>query len=80
LPDFEKAVQRRGAHVKIPEIGSRVGEIVFGGILRICAELRRKFKWGNWNLGFFENLLVDLRGVIEEGGPFMCQFGCLGEF
>jgi hypothetical protein len=80
LLDFEKAVQRRGVHVNIPKIGSRDGEIIFGGILGICAELRRKFEWGNWNLGFFENLLVDPRGVIEEGGPFMCQFGFLGEF
>jgi hypothetical protein len=35
---------------------------------------------GELEFGFFENLLVDPRGVIEEGGPFMCQFGCLGEF
>jgi hypothetical protein len=79
-PDFSKAVQRRGVHVNIPEIGSRDGEIVFGGILGICAELRRKFKWGNWKLGFFEDLLWVPRGVTEEGGPFMCQFVYLEEF
>jgi hypothetical protein len=29
---FGEGVQRRGVHVNTPEIGSRVGEICFGGI------------------------------------------------
>jgi hypothetical protein len=31
---FEEEFQRRGAHVKTPEIGSRDGQNCFGGILR----------------------------------------------
>jgi hypothetical protein len=34
--------QRRGVHVKIPEIGSRDGEKCFGGIMGFYAELRRE--------------------------------------
>jgi hypothetical protein len=40
--DFLEAVQRRGAHVNTPKLGSRDGEISFGGISRIHAVLRRK--------------------------------------
>jgi hypothetical protein len=35
--------QRRGADVKLPEIGSRVGELCFGGIYGFYAVLRREF-------------------------------------
>jgi hypothetical protein len=66
-------VQRRGGRVNIPEIGSRDGEIVFGGILRFCAELRRELFWGNLDLGFLGILLGVPRGVGEEGGP-LCAF------
>jgi hypothetical protein len=66
-------VQRRGGRVNIPEIGSRDGGIVFGGILGFCAELRRKLFWGNLDLGFLGILLGVLRGGGEEGGP-LCAF------
>jgi hypothetical protein len=39
---FGRAVQRRGVHVNTLEIGSRDGEISFGGILGFYAELRRE--------------------------------------
>jgi hypothetical protein len=39
---LEGVVQRRGTHVKIPEIGSRVGVFMFGGIYEIHAVLRRE--------------------------------------
>jgi hypothetical protein len=66
--DFGKAVQRRGAHVFPPEIGSRDGEICFGGILGNHAELRRKSFWGNFIWSFLRVLLVSPRGACEEGG------------
>jgi hypothetical protein len=47
--DFWKAIQRRGVHVSPPKIGSRVGDLCFGGIYGFCAELRREFKGGNLN-------------------------------
>jgi hypothetical protein len=50
---FLGAGQRRGAHVNVPEIGSRDGLLCFGGILGVYAELRREFYWGNLNLVFF---------------------------
>jgi hypothetical protein len=31
-PDFWNGVQRRGVHVIVPKIGSRVGDYCFGGI------------------------------------------------
>jgi hypothetical protein len=36
---FEGPVQRRGADVNIPEIGSRVGQLCFGGISGFYAVL-----------------------------------------
>jgi hypothetical protein len=39
---LEGVVQRRGVHVNIPEIGSRVGVFMFGGIYEIHAVLRRE--------------------------------------
>jgi hypothetical protein len=71
---FEGKVRRRGTHVNIPKIGSRVGVFVFGGIYGFCAELRREFVWGNLNLGFFGVLGVGPWEVTEEGGP-MCALG-----
>jgi hypothetical protein len=47
--EFLGRVQRRGARVNIPEIGSRVGVFVLGGILGFYAELRREYCWGNLN-------------------------------
>jgi hypothetical protein len=76
--NFGKAVQRRGVHVNIPEIGSRDGEFSFGGIWGFCAELRREYNWGNFILVFFRVLLGVPRGGCEEGGPFsvsLCAFG-----
>jgi hypothetical protein len=75
--DFLKGVQRRGVHVSPPKIGSRDGQMCFGGILRIHADLRRELDWGNLNLNFFEGLLGVPREGIEEGGPMVCF---LGEF
>jgi hypothetical protein len=40
---FLGVVQRRGGRVNTPEIGSRDGEICFGGIMGFYAELRREF-------------------------------------
>jgi hypothetical protein len=37
--EFLGELQRRGAHVSIPEKGSRDGKISFGGILCFYAEL-----------------------------------------
>jgi hypothetical protein len=45
---FEEEVQRRGVHVNPPKIGSRAGELCFGGILRFYADLRRECIWGNF--------------------------------
>jgi hypothetical protein len=44
---FEKRVQRRGADVSVPEIGSRGALLCFGGILGFYAVLRRDLFWGN---------------------------------
>jgi hypothetical protein len=59
--------------VNPPKIGSRVGVIVFGGILRFHAVLRREFFWGNLKLGFFGGLYVGPRKCIEEGDQW-CAF------
>jgi hypothetical protein len=77
---FGTQVQRRGVHVNIPKIGSRVGAFCFGENLGFCAELRRELRGGNWNLGTFWGLGGSPRRCTEEGGPFMCQFVYLGEF
>jgi hypothetical protein len=68
-------IQRRGGRVNIPEIGSRVGVFVFGGIFGIYAVLRREFNWRNLklvNLGFLSGRLT---WGCEEGGPLVCQLG-----
>jgi hypothetical protein len=72
--------QRRGTHVSVPKIGSRVGVFCFGGILGFHADLRREFIWGNLSLVFFEGLGVYPRESIEEGGQLVCLSVCLGEF
>jgi hypothetical protein len=71
---LEEEVQRRGARVSTPKIGSRDGGIVFGGISKIYADLRREYYWGNLKWGFFEVLLVGPRGSVEEGGH-LCVLG-----
>jgi hypothetical protein len=40
--EFERSVQRRGARVNIPEIGSRDGGNCFRGISGFYADLRRE--------------------------------------
>jgi hypothetical protein len=65
---FGIRVQRRGAHVNIPKIGSRDGEICFGGILGFYAELRREYYWGNLKCRFFWVLFGFPRRSIEVGG------------
>jgi hypothetical protein len=78
--DFWKAIQRRGVHVSTPKIGSRDGELCFGGIYEFCAELRREFKGGEFKLVIFGVVLVGPREPEEEGGHLCYSFGCLGEF
>jgi hypothetical protein len=70
-------VQRRGTHVNTPKIGSRVGVYCSGGILRFCAELRRKTFWGNFKLDLFWVLGVSPRGPTEEGGTISMFWGNL---
>jgi hypothetical protein len=73
--NFWNVVQRRGAHVSTPKIGSRDGEIRFGGILRNHAVLRRE--------SFRRNLKMDFFGVVGGtprerwggGGTLSVQFG-----
>jgi hypothetical protein len=77
---FRETVQRRGAHVFPPEIGSRVGLNVFGGIWDFYAELRRELFWGNLKWEFFWGLGGFPRGPIEEGGPLCVHLVCFGEF
>jgi hypothetical protein len=64
--------QRRGVDVNVPEIGSRDGVFVFGGILGFYAILRREWVWGNFNLEFFGGLFGVPREVTEEGGQYVC--------
>jgi hypothetical protein len=73
---FFGAGQRRGTHVSVPKIGSRVGKFCFGGILGIHAVSRRELIRGNLNLLFFEVLFEVLRGPIEEG-DHLCAFLCI---
>jgi hypothetical protein len=74
------AGQRRGAHVSVPEIGSRGVLLCFGGILGFHADLRREFLWGNFNLDFLGVLPGVPRGFIEEGGHLCYSYVFLGEF
>jgi hypothetical protein len=60
-------VQRRGVHVNIPKIGSRVGIKCFGGISGFYAELRRECFWRNWNLVIFEVLVEGPRREVRRG-------------
>jgi hypothetical protein len=64
---FWGKLQRRGAHVSTPKIGSRDGGNCFGGIQRFYAELRREFKWRNLNWVFF--------GVFGRGATWGCEEG-----
>jgi hypothetical protein len=80
--DFERLeflgeFQRRGARVSVPEIGSRAGLLVFGGILGSYADLRRELVGRNFNLTIFGGLLGVPRRIIEEGGRFVfnCAWG-----
>jgi hypothetical protein len=69
---FGGEVQRRGVHVNTPKIGSRVGQMCFGGILEIHAVLRRDLFWGNLFWGFLGVLLGVPRSATEEGGHLVC--------
>jgi hypothetical protein len=69
---FGGVIQRRGTHVTPPKIGSRDGELCFGGIQRFYAELRREFKWRNLKLGFLGFMGGGPRGATEEGGQLVC--------
>jgi hypothetical protein len=70
---FEGQIQRRGTHVSTPEIGSRVGELCFGGISGIYADLRRELFWGEFEIGVFGVLLGVPTWGCEEGGHY-CVF------
>jgi hypothetical protein len=72
--------QRRGTHVSVPKIGSRVGIKCFGGIWGFHAVLRRELNRRNLDLAFFWLLGGCPRGSVEEGGQFVFPFVCLGEF
>jgi hypothetical protein len=74
---FLKGVQRRGVHVSPPKIGSRDGQMCFGGILRIHADLRRELDWGNLNWDFFEGLLGDPREGLRRGDQWCVFWGNL---
>jgi hypothetical protein len=63
--DFGGTVQRRGVHVKTPEIGSRDAQKCFWGNLGFYAELRRELFWGFWVVG---QVLKVLEGVAAWGG------------
>jgi hypothetical protein len=78
--NFLGVVQRRGADVSVPKIGSRGEVFVFGGIYGFYAVLRRDLIWGNWELGFFWGLGGVPRGSIEEGDQLMFTLCFLGEF
>jgi hypothetical protein len=69
---FLGRVQRRGTDVSVPKIGSRDGVYCFGGILRFCAELRREFNLGNWDLLFFWGSGRWVAWGYEEEGPMVC--------
>jgi hypothetical protein len=78
---FEGPVQRRGGRVNTPEIGSRDGINCFGGISGFHAELRREFKWGNFNLVVFGFLGGGPRGTVRRGGTMVFIWGnVLGYF
>jgi hypothetical protein len=47
--------------------------------MRIYAELRREYYWGNFNLAFFEGLVGVPRRGIEEGGTVVFPPRDLGE-
>jgi hypothetical protein len=78
--NFWEVVQRRGAHVNPLKIGSRDGELRFGGILRNHAVLRREYCWGNLKMGFFGVVGGTPRESCEEGGHLVCNLCVLGEF
>jgi hypothetical protein len=79
--NFLGVVQRRGADVSVPKIGSRGEVFVFGGIYGFYAVLRRDLIWGNWELGFFWGLGGVPRGSIEVGDHCcvnLCVWGNFG--
>jgi hypothetical protein len=77
--NFGNAVQRRGARVSSLKIGSRDGEIRFGGILRNHAVLRRESFRRNLKMNFFGVVGGTPREGWEEGGHLVCNLG-LGEY
>jgi hypothetical protein len=52
--------------------------LCFGGIWWIHADLRREFGWGNFDLGFFEDLGGFPRGSIEEGDQWCALLEFIG--
>jgi hypothetical protein len=74
---------RRGAHVNIPELGSRGAEKCLEEFWGVYAVLRRKFDWGNFTLGFFGVLVGCPRRSGEEGGQLVFPrvfWGLIGWF
>jgi hypothetical protein len=61
-------LQRRGAHVKTPEIGSRDEVYCFWGNIGIYAELRRELKGGLGNVLVLGGFGRGLRGWLRRRG------------
>jgi hypothetical protein len=72
-------ISRRGTHVNTLEIGSRGGNLCFGGIMGFRADLRRELDGGELKLVVFWNLGGDLTWGWEEGGH-LCVFGSVVGF
>jgi hypothetical protein len=73
---FGGTVQRRGVHVKTPEIGSRDAQRCFWGNLGFYAELRRELIWGLGGWSSFEGF-GGSRCVGEGGGGQLVFLLCV---
>jgi hypothetical protein len=79
--EFWGKVQRRGVHVKPPEIGSRDGVLCFWGNLRIHAELRRNLYMAIWDLRDFWRIWAVVPREAGGGGALLCILRVLlGEY
>jgi hypothetical protein len=68
---LEEEVQRRGVHVNIPKIGSRVGVCCFGGILGGLRCFTKRIERGKLVFSnFWDFWAVGSRGV--GGGGTLC--------
>jgi hypothetical protein len=74
---FGGKVRRRGTHVNVPEIGSRVGKLCIWGNSSFYAELRREIGWGNLDWVDFGRVGGWWYVGKEEGGHYVF-FWCFG--